>query len=187
MTHWTFVRHGESVANAEGRFAGHRDVPLTEEGTLQARQLGIELAGFVFERVLVSDLIRARRTLELALPDRPHQVLPGLRERSLGTWEGLDRSAVRALGGFDVLLEWDGHPPGGESLTDLLRRVLETLVPLDDGKHTLVVCHGGVMRVVLGALDRLEAHQATRASYANCAVETRDVPTGTWARLLAAL
>ena len=52
---------------------------------------------------------------------------------------------------------------------------------------TTVVCHGGVMRVVIGVLDGLDAEDATRGHYANCAVETRDVPAGTWGRLLATL
>ena len=37
--HVTFLRHGESVGNAEDRFQGHADFPLTEKGRTQARSL----------------------------------------------------------------------------------------------------------------------------------------------------
>ena len=184
MARWTFVRHGESTANAGGTIAGHTDVPLTPRGEAQARALTERLGRCRFDRVLVSDLQRARRTLALALPQAEPQVLVGLRERTLGDWETRSRDEVRAHGGFDTLLAWNGRPPGGESLDDLRQRVLTTLAEHEDGVDTLVVCHGGVMRVVLGALDDLGAAEAARLRYANCAVEERDVPIGTWARLL---
>lgn len=159
-------------------------MPLTPLGETQARALTERLGRCRFDRVLVSDLVRARRTLALALPGREGLVLPGLRERTLGDWERRSRDEVRAHGGFDTLLAWNGRPPGGESLDDLRRRVLATLAEHDGPTDTLVVCHGGVMRVVLGALDRRGAAEAARLRYANCAVEERDVPVGTWRELL---
>ncbi|MGD9891240.1 MAG: phosphoglycerate mutase family protein, partial [Dehalococcoidia bacterium] len=33
------IRHAESEGNAEGRFQGHRDYPLTSRGLAQARRL----------------------------------------------------------------------------------------------------------------------------------------------------
>ena len=35
--HFVFVRHGESVGNAESRWQGQSDYPLTEMGRAQAR------------------------------------------------------------------------------------------------------------------------------------------------------
>jgi broad specificity phosphatase PhoE len=58
------VRHGESVANAEGRMQGQRDYPLSEIGQKQAATLGRFLAGsgFRFDAAYTSPLTRARAT-----------------------------------------------------------------------------------------------------------------------------
>ena len=45
MRRWIFLRHGESVANAEGWLSGQVDTPLTERGRDQARQAARDLAG----------------------------------------------------------------------------------------------------------------------------------------------
>ena len=86
------IRHGESTWNAEHRWQGWLDAPLTDLGREQARRRAHSLAdaGFLPSVVHCSDLGRARRTADilaevLGAPCRPH---PGLRERSAGEWEG---------------------------------------------------------------------------------------------------
>ncbi|MEZ4318236.1 MAG: histidine phosphatase family protein [Myxococcota bacterium] len=186
MPRWSFLRHGESVANAEGWLAGHTDAPLTPKGEREAVEAGEALRDVPFTRVLVSDLSRARRTLELALPhwDGPVTVSAGLRERTIGDWDGMPGNALAKLGGFDVLLTWDGRPPNGESHADLADRVLRTLDGLDADEDTLVVCHGALMRAVLGVLDGRPRDEIGRIRYPNCALQTRQVDVGGWRALL---
>ncbi|MCB9677512.1 MAG: histidine phosphatase family protein [Alphaproteobacteria bacterium] len=186
MPRWTFLRHGESVANAEGWLAGHTDAPLTAKGEAQAIAQRDVLKDVPFTRVLVSDLQRARRTLALALPDwsGPVVVSDRLRERTIGDWDGMTADALRALGGFDVLVTWDGRPPNGESHADLARRVIAELDRLDADEDTLVVCHGALMRAVLGVLDDRPKEAIGLLRYPNCALQTRQVERGGWARFL---
>ncbi|HEX8581069.1 MAG TPA: histidine phosphatase family protein, partial [Acidimicrobiales bacterium] len=76
------VRHGQSVWNAEGRWQGQLDPPLSDVGAEQARAAAAHLDGVV--AVATSDLDRARRTAEIlaeALGVGPAIVEPGLRER----------------------------------------------------------------------------------------------------------
>lgn len=183
---WTFVRHAESEANAGGWLAGHTDVGLTERGVAEARALAGRLADVPFDRVLVSDLKRTRDTLALALPDwsGPVHVDPRLRERTIGDWDGQLHRERHAM---ELLIQWHGRPPGGESLDLLARRALGALDAHDAPMDTLVVTHGGLMRVVLGLLDGHPVDAIGRLRHANCAVESRSVAPGTWARLLAAL
>lgn len=184
VVRWTFLRHGESVANAAGRVAGHQDSPLTARGVEQALAVRDPLADLPFRRVLTSDLARARRTAELAAPGVPLFVDAGLRERSLGDWEGRRRDALASEGFADLVLSATGRPPGGESHADLTRRALTTLARLEDGTDTLVVAHGGLLRAVLGALDGVDAADAVRIRFPNAGLQTRAVPAGTWARLV---
>ena len=165
MTSWIFLRHGESIANAEDWLSGHQDCPLTERGRAQADEAGRALAAWPLARAVSSDLQRARETAERALrqwsllrgePAPPLEILPALRERSTGDWTGRDRGELRAQGLLVRLTGWQDGPPGGESQQALARRILPAMAALEreapDGP-TLVVAHGGVMRVLLGLLD----------------------------------
>ena len=64
------ARHGETRWNAEGRYQGQADIPLSEVGEGQARALGERLHEVPITRAVASPLSRARRTAELALGDR---------------------------------------------------------------------------------------------------------------------
>ena len=63
----TFLRHGESVGNAEDRFQGQADFPLTERGNAQAHILAECWAGAsrTFDLCITSPLMRARQTAEI--------------------------------------------------------------------------------------------------------------------------
>ena len=60
------LRHGETAWSKEKRHTGRSDIPLTEAGVAQARAAGERLAGVTVDHVLVSPLVRARQTCELA-------------------------------------------------------------------------------------------------------------------------
>ena len=60
------VRHGETAWTLSGQHTGRTDLPLTERGERDARELCARLRGTTFADVLTSPLQRARRTGELA-------------------------------------------------------------------------------------------------------------------------
>ncbi len=190
---WVLLRHGESTANRAGIYSGWHDVPLTEEGRAQARAAGRALQGRGFARVLSSDLQRATETARLALvaaglPHMPIVQMPGLRERSLGEWQGQSRAALREAHPERPLLRWSGAAPGGETLGTLAHRVLGTLAGADDAQGpTLLVAHGGVIRVLLGLLDGAPPSALWTRRVANAVPIEAHAPSGTWARLLAGL
>jgi broad specificity phosphatase PhoE len=156
-TRWTFLRHGQSRANAEGWYSGWDDVALTELGETEARRAAQALRDLPFARCLTSDLERAWRTAELVLAGRPIPVhrLPALRERHMGALQGKTR-AEHPLDEARWLVGWDDAPPGGETLRAVVLRALAALRPWDDGRPTLVVAHGSLLRGLLATLeDRL--------------------------------
>ena len=53
------ARHGETPWNAEGRYQGQRDIPLSEVGEAQARRLGERLRDVSITRAVSSPLSRA--------------------------------------------------------------------------------------------------------------------------------
>jgi broad specificity phosphatase PhoE len=182
---WVLLRHGESTANRDGVYSGWVDVPLTARGRAQAREAGARLGGGVFARVLSSDLVRATETATLAAPGSALDIHIALRERSLGEWAGRDRSALKRSGASDVLLTWHGAAPGGESLGTLAHRVVGCLAALPPAAApTLLVAHGGVIRVLLGLLEGVPAARLWERDIPNAVPLPVVVPAGTWSRLL---
>jgi broad specificity phosphatase PhoE len=105
------ARHGETVWSSLGQHTGLTDVPLTERGERDARQLGERLAGLTFAKVLTSPLQRAARTCELAGFRDAAEVTPDLVEWDYGSYEGLrTREILAARPGWQLFR--DGCPNG---------------------------------------------------------------------------
>lgn len=190
---WVLLRHGESTANRDGVYAGWQDVPLTPAGESQARAAGARLQGRGFVRVLSSDLRRAAHTAQLALAAAGAHHLPveqhaGLRERHLGAWQGQDRAALRRSHPAGPLLRWRGAAPGGETLGALAHRVLATLEAAGPAEGpTLLVAHGGVIRVLLGLVEGDPPAGLWTRRVPNAVPIEVGVPPGGWAQLRAGL
>jgi probable phosphoglycerate mutase len=183
LTRWILVRHGESVANAEGWLAGHVDVPLTALGRHQADLLAPRLVSERIVRVVSSDLRRAMDTAKGALAGRAWGLrsVPDLRERYLGAWERLDDAEARRNGARAHLDHVLGRPPGGEALADVALRALAFLDAIDDGLPTLVVAHGGLLRAIVG-LERGDVPFARigKLPMANAKPLVLELPCGRW-------
>ena len=153
------IRHGAVVGDADRRFIGATDWPMSEAGEAQIRRLAERLGErFPIASITCSDLARSRRTAELLAAGRevPIHVRPALREIDLGAWEGVLRAEVArsepaeyARRGREIV---HYRPPGGESFSDLALRVLPCWRSLiTDGRDEVVAVagHCGVNRVIL--------------------------------------
>lgn len=149
--HVLLIRHGQSAWNHERRLTGWTDVPLSELGRQQARELRARLAARneTWDGVWSSDLQRALDTARLAwgqaVPDRR------LRELDFGDlegkrWDELDPELIAQFRTVEGLAA-----PGGESFVELRARVESFLSDLPSGRH-MVFCHGGVIRSVAAPL-----------------------------------
>lgn len=185
MTTWSFVRHGESTANFEGWFAGHRDAPLTPRGEAQAIAARSRLEGVPFRRAFASDLQRAWRTAELLLEGRDVrlQATAALRERGCGDWEERKIEEIAAAGDMQVFVSWTLRPPGGESLRDTAERAIRFLHEIDDGTDTLIVAHGALLRATVGLADGMDRDAIGLWRPDNCEVIVREYPVGHFATL----
>ena len=154
------ARHGETPWNAEGRYQGQIDIPLSPIGEAQAQALGARLASVDITRAVASPLSRAQRTAQLALgSERAASLLtePDLQEIAHGEWEGLLASEIHEKDP-SRLRAWREEPdtvlmPGGESLRQVLDRSWRGLARAAEGlgEHDtlLVVAHDAVNRVIL--------------------------------------
>src|SRR4051812_36517344 len=90
------ARHGETAWSLSGQHTGRTDLPLTERGERNARQLGERLRGMTFSRVFTSPLKRAADTCRLAGFDEKAEVLPDLVEWDYGAYEGRRTTEIHA-------------------------------------------------------------------------------------------
>ncbi len=116
------VRHGESVANAQGLLLGRTDAELTDTGRVQAEHARGLLADPVAE-VRSSPLRRARDTAELLALGPPTEVDERWVEIDYGEFEGEPLGGIPA----EVWRRWrsdrDFRPEGGETLAEVDRRI----------------------------------------------------------------
>ena len=147
------VRHGESTWNAEERLQGQLDPPLSERGREQARALAGVVDGIPPDRVVCSDLGRARQTAEL-MGLQPGRFDERWREIDVGEWGGKTAAEIDAQGA--ELTNWRGgkrKAPDGESWADFTARVAGVADELiAAGGSWVVVSHGGCVRVVASHL-----------------------------------
>jgi broad specificity phosphatase PhoE len=160
------VRHGVTDWNREGRFQGHLDPPLAEDGRMEARLLATRLerdAALRPARVVSSTLARASQTAAAIAASVGIDVEPEPRliEIGQGEWEGRTHADL-AVTDAERYMAWRlgagvRQPPGGESIASATRRVAELLTALEDGDGSWPVClvsHGGTLRILARLLLR---------------------------------
>ena len=146
-------RHGETVWNAEKRYQGRTDIPLSDRGRALLKR-----ADFSPEQVCVSPLRRAVQTAEILFPEAEQVVVPDLRELDFGAFEGRsaeemeDDPAYRAwtAGGCT------GRCPGGEDWAEFSRRTRAAFARLMEyaSGPLVLVAHGGTQMALLERYGR---------------------------------
>ncbi|WP_297057431.1 histidine phosphatase family protein [Thermosulfurimonas sp.] len=154
------LRHGQTYANVEGRFAGRTREELTPQGREQAQRAGELLRVDPPQRIYVSPLHRTRHTAELlsrALGQAPELVEePGFLEIHIPPWEGRYKYELRADPSLQYEV-WSRMPhrfylPGCETLAEVYGRAvraMEDLFHRERGSVVAVVTHMVVVRVLL--------------------------------------
>jgi 2,3-bisphosphoglycerate-dependent phosphoglycerate mutase len=166
------IRHGQSAWNAENRFTGWVDTPLSELGREEAHRAGRRLKdeGIQVDLAFTSTLRRAidtGRTVldELGQSDLEQTQAWELNERFYGALTGRNKAQTAEEFGADQVKIWrrsyDIPPPGGESLKDTANRALpyferEIRPQAAGGQIVLVAAHGNSLRSIMKDLDELD-------------------------------
>ncbi|MBI5049371.1 MAG: histidine phosphatase family protein [Nitrospirae bacterium] len=158
------IRHGETENGDIKRYKGHTDVPLSENGIKHMEQLSKYIVqtiqntphpsplpwgerdgvrGSGLNAIYTSDLSRAVKSAEIIA--KPHglkpMIMPELRERSFGIWEGLSFDEIKEKypEEFDA---WTGNPlkfspMQGESTIEIKDRVIRALDKILNSDYSL--------------------------------------------------
>ena len=154
------VRHGVTDWNREGRFQGHLDPPLSEDGRVEAALLAARLGSderLRPARIVSSTLARARQTAEPigAAVGIPLETDARLIEIGQGEWEGRTHADL-AVSDAERYAAWRRdsgirQPPGGESIESAAERLTTLVAELTvDGDRwpICLVSHGGTLRIL---------------------------------------
>lgn len=159
VTTFYLIRHGETEGGEVKRYKGTIDVPLSEKGVKQMERVAEYLRRVTsLKAIYTSNLSRALKSAEIIA--EPHSlnpiVVPDLRERNFGLWEGMSFDEIREKypREFDA---WAGNPlkfspMGGETTLEMQKRVinaLDEIIRNHNGEHIAIVSHGGVNRIIL--------------------------------------
>ena len=199
MAKLLLLRHLQSQWNLENRFTGWVDVPLSENGIKNAKEVAGKLAGLKIDKIYTSPLIRNKETVSLILEnlgkvkedksssppfaiarvkDVPIVIDKALDERNYGKWQGLNKDKVKEQYGeekFRLLRRsWDQAPPDGESLKDVFKRAVPFYQKyiekdLKEGKTVLIVASHNSLRALVKYVEKISDKD----------IINLEIPTGT--------
>lgn len=161
---FVFLRHGESTGNAESRWQGQSDYPLTARGRAQANALAARWKeeGMKFDLAISSTLQRARETAEIVI-----SALGGKLEldeiwleRDIGEMEGLTNEEVQQKPRPAYVTPYDSVGGDGEGDWELFLRAgqaLHNLLKRPPGSY-LIVSHGGLLNQLMHAIVGVAHH-----------------------------
>jgi broad specificity phosphatase PhoE len=160
-TRLLLIRHAEVESRYQRVFGGRIDMDLSPRGHEQAAALAKYLRQKPVQAIYASPMKRVQQTMEPWLVNGVPQptVLPDLREVDFGGWTGLSYGEVQTRFGVSAW-EWLNQLeaaaiPNGENAGSFQARVepcLRQILRSHAGEQVAVVCHGGVIRMLLGIL-----------------------------------
>jgi len=190
MNKLVLLRHGQSQWNLENRFTGWKDIELSENGILEAKESGrlIKEKKIPIDIVYSSGLKRAIDTATIAMKEANYDHLfnngeliliknIAINERDYGDLTGLNKQETAKKYGKEQVHIWrrsyDVNPPGGESLKNVVERVrpyFESTMKkdLEDEKNVLLSAHGNSLRALFLILN----------FYTVETISTAEIPTG---------
>ncbi len=159
----TLLRHAEVLEEYQGKYNGHIDIPLSQNGRGQAAKLALEFSGEVFDKIYCSDLIRAKETLQLLELKLEPIYSQNLREKSWGVHEGKSFDEIQAMGiKYENFEQWIGALDG-EDMQEYIQNInnyFQEVIFKQKCEHILVVTHSGVIKVLLSILNNYSVEQA---------------------------
>lgn len=174
------IRHGQTRLNKLMLMQGRSDEPLDEVGISQAQEVREKLKDIKFDAVFSSSLIRARKTAmivsgvseeELKIDDR-------IIEFDFGPYEAKPYKHLGArMSMYWALPEIIPGPKGVERVKDAVKRVRSFLEELgkNDYDNVLIVCHGGIIRVISGCLEGRRNGIRWRPRPQNCEIREYEI------------
>ena len=179
------IRHGESETNSKRMWTGWLDVNLTEKGIEEAKSVSNFLKDVKFDKVYSSDLTRACKTCENALPDYEYEKLEILREINVGdlqgrTFEYCNSTYGEALEEHKKTGDYSSY--GGENPEEFSKRLhnFADMVLKSGSENIAAFTHGGVLRRFLTHVVGLSAPASLMPCH-NCTIAIFEHDGEKWA------
>ncbi len=141
------IRHGETASNENGIMRGWNDVPLSDEGRLDAKNIAMRLRNNPPDCIISSDLERAKETAQIISDGCGAPIeayMKGLRSWNVGNYVGQKSEDIE----WDLLYYAFDKPDevvgGGESFNTFKTRFLsciEEIVKNYSGKNVALITH----------------------------------------------
>lgn len=184
-----FYRNGLTDSNLEGKYIGHTDVELSEDGVKQIEQMKKDYDYPYVDAVFTSPLKRCTKTASLVYPDKEAIVINDLIEYNFGEYEGRTAEELKENELFARWLsgEQGVEPPFGESNEAFANRVANCFIKIVDGllktgtTKAAIFTHGGVIMYLLSAFGIPEAPMHEWLMPGGCGYAIRITP-GIWTR-----
>lgn len=113
MIKLVLIRHGQSMWNLENKFTGWTDVDLSPKGVEEAKEAGklLKEKGYTFDVAYTSVLMRANKTMDLALHELGEDNIEKhytwrLNERHYGALQGLNKAESAKKWGDEQVHIW---------------------------------------------------------------------------------
>jgi broad specificity phosphatase PhoE len=176
------VRHGQSVANAQGRIQGQFDSPLNDRGRAQARALAqrLEQEAWNLAALYASDLQRAAETARIVAQqfDAPLTLDLRLREYDFGILTNLSWNEIKERHPqvWHELGQGNGWMsiPGAEHVDGFRARLAAMLADIvghhDEAETVALVAHGGSLGMLLEHILELETRRPAPFVFANASL-----------------
>jgi broad specificity phosphatase PhoE len=155
------LRHAHTQYNAEKRYAGSIDIPLSDTGVEDSKIAAKKLAGTKFDVVITSNLKRAIQTAQILIGDSALTVQSELcTERNFGIMEGLTWDDVQSLQPPVLMINVGNdlhtvNPKDGEPFEDVwdrAKKLRQLIFQAYRGMNILVVSHGVFLQMFHGVL-----------------------------------
>lgn len=150
----TFIRHGQTAGNAEKRYVGRTDEPLSDAG----RSALSTRAYPVVSRVYISPMLRCTQTAEVIYPGVPRTVIHDFRECDFGEFEYKNYWELNGDSRYQAWIDSGGEIPfpGGESKAVFSARCVAAYREVARelalrGEDVAIIAHGGTLMAVLEA------------------------------------
>ena len=144
-----FVRHGQTNWNLEHKTQGWTDIPLNENGKIEAKKVSNIFKNIKIDKIYSSDLSRAKKTAEIIKQNYNLDIIidERLREIKYGDLEGL-RISKLDQNTWDII---NNNPKklNAEGYDEVYNRIVDFFKQINKNENILIVTHAGIIRILL--------------------------------------
>lgn len=187
VTRLYLIRHGEVEESYHRIFGGRIDMGLSPKGTLQATAVADYFDPVALDAVYCSPMKRAQLTAQPLLEQKTMAAttIEELREVDFGDWTGHHWEEITLKFGVSAFtwleqLEQDNVPAAesGATLRARVNPVIDLILEKHPGESVAIVCHGGVIRLILSHLLKIPLPLTVGLEIDYCSVNVADFRDG---------